>query len=80
MDSPLTLNGQVGFYQVSKGCLFLDKGRLAIVASDGISAFDHILPRAIPGKGQMLMILLITFYKPQNTLFLIGAMLYPINQ
>ncbi|MEM9987717.1 MAG: phosphoribosylaminoimidazolesuccinocarboxamide synthase [Bacteroidota bacterium] len=27
---------------------------LVIVASDRISAFDHILPRAIPGKGQVL--------------------------
>jgi len=28
--------------------------RLAIVATDRISAFDHILPRAIPFKGQVL--------------------------
>ena len=27
---------------------------LVIVASDRISAFDHILPRAIPYKGQVL--------------------------
>ena len=27
---------------------------LVIIASDRISAFDHILPRAIPGKGQVL--------------------------
>ena len=51
MDSPLTLNGQVGFYQGKvRDVYFLDKGRLAIVASDRISAFDHILPRAIPGR------------------------------
>ena len=55
MGLPLTLNGQVGFYQGKvRDVYFLDKGRLAIVASDRISAFDHILPRAIPGKGQML--------------------------
>ena len=27
---------------------------MVIIASDRISAFDHILPRAIPGKGQVL--------------------------
>lgn len=30
------------------------KDRLVMVASDRISAFDHILPRAIPYKGQVL--------------------------
>jgi len=30
------------------------KDKLVIVASDRISAFDHILPRAIPYKGQIL--------------------------
>lgn len=55
MNSPLTINGQVAFYQGKvRDVYFLEKGRLAIVASDRISAFDHILPRAIPGKGQML--------------------------
>lgn len=32
---------------------FVD-GKVVIVASDRISAFDHILPRAIPYKGQIL--------------------------
>lgn len=32
----------------------LDDGRLVMVASDRISAFDHILPRTIPYKGQVL--------------------------
>jgi phosphoribosylaminoimidazole-succinocarboxamide synthase len=55
MNSSLALNGQVAFYQGKvRDVYFLDGGRLAIVASDRISAFDHILPRAIPGKGQML--------------------------
>ncbi|HAB89620.1 MAG TPA: phosphoribosylaminoimidazolesuccinocarboxamide synthase [Bacteroidetes bacterium] len=55
MNLSLALNGQVAFYQGKvRDVYFLDGGRLAIVASDRISAFDHILPRAIPGKGQML--------------------------
>lgn len=32
----------------------LDDGLLVMVASDRISAFDHILPRTIPHKGQVL--------------------------
>lgn len=32
----------------------IDEEFLVIVASDRISAFDHILPRAIPFKGQVL--------------------------
>ncbi len=31
-----------------------DSGNLLIVASDRISAFDHILPTQIPGKGELL--------------------------
>ena len=55
MNSPLTLDGQVAFYQGKvRDVYFLEEGHLAIVASDRISAFDHILPRPIPGKGQML--------------------------
>lgn len=33
---------------------FLPNNRLVMVASDRISAFDHILPKAIPFKGQVL--------------------------
>ena len=29
-------------------------GRLLIVSSDRISAFDYVLPSLIPGKGQVL--------------------------
>jgi phosphoribosylaminoimidazole-succinocarboxamide synthase len=32
----------------------LSDGRLLMIATDRISAFDHILPRAIPFKGQVL--------------------------
>lgn len=55
MNSPLTIDGQIDFYEGKvRDVYYLDQGRIAIVASDRISAFDHILPRPIPGKGQML--------------------------
>lgn len=34
--------------------VYFHKDRLIMVASDRISAFDHVLPRAIPHKGQVL--------------------------
>jgi phosphoribosylaminoimidazole-succinocarboxamide synthase len=33
-----------------------DDQHLLIVASDRISAFDHVLPNPIPGKGRILIL------------------------
>ena len=41
----------------------LSDGRLIMVASDRISAFDHILPRPIPFKGQVLNQVATYFFK-----------------
>jgi len=47
--------GQVGTYRGKVRDVYnLGEEYLIIVASDRISAFDHILPRPIPGKGQVL--------------------------
>lgn len=48
------LPGQTAFYQGKVRDVYTLKDRLIMVASDRISAFDHILPRAIPYKGQVL--------------------------
>ena len=32
----------------------IDKGHLLIVSTDRVSAFDHIFPNGIPGKGIIL--------------------------
>ncbi len=46
--------GQTGFYRGKvKDVCFLGE-RIVVIASDRISAFDHILPRTIPYKGQVL--------------------------
>ena len=48
LDLPLYTRGKVrDVYQV-------DPGMLLIVATDRLSAFDHVLPTAIPGKGRVL--------------------------
>lgn len=52
-----SLPGQTGFYKGKvRDVYFLDDMMVA-VATDRISAFDHILPRPIPYKGQVLNLL-----------------------
>lgn len=46
--------GQTGFYRGKVRDVYAFDGYLLMVASDRISAFDVILPRAIPFKGQVL--------------------------
>ena len=46
--------GQTNIYQGKVRDVYTIGDRLVIVASDRISAFDHILPRPIPFKGQVL--------------------------
>lgn len=50
-----TFPGQTNVYHGKVRDVYtLNDGRLVMVASDRISAFDHILPKAIPYKGQVL--------------------------
>ena len=46
--------GQVGFYKGKVRDVYMFDQELVVVASDRISAFDVVLPRAIPFKGQVL--------------------------
>lgn len=48
------LPGQTAYYKGKVRDVYTVGERLVMVASDRISAFDHILPRAIPYKGQVL--------------------------
>jgi phosphoribosylaminoimidazole-succinocarboxamide synthase len=49
------LPNQTAFYRGKVRDVYtLADGRLVMVASDRISAFDHVLPRPIPFKGQVL--------------------------
>ncbi|MGB3546251.1 MAG: phosphoribosylaminoimidazolesuccinocarboxamide synthase [Saprospiraceae bacterium] len=53
-ETNFTLPGQTAFYRGKVRDVYTIGNRLLMVASDRISAFDHILPRAIPHKGQVL--------------------------
>ena len=46
--------GQTAFYKGKVRDVYTVGDKLIMVATDRISAFDHILPRAIPFKGQVL--------------------------
>jgi phosphoribosylaminoimidazole-succinocarboxamide synthase len=46
--------GQTAFYRGKVRDVYTVGDKLIMVATDRISAFDHILPRAIPFKGQVL--------------------------
>ena len=54
-DQRLKFDGETAFYRGKvRDVHTLNDGRLLMVASDRISAFDVVLPRAIPFKGQVL--------------------------
>ncbi|MCS6820040.1 MAG: phosphoribosylaminoimidazolesuccinocarboxamide synthase [Chitinophagales bacterium] len=56
-QSNFNLPGQKGFYRGKVRDVYYFEDTLVVVATDRISAFDHILPRAIPYKGQVLNLL-----------------------
>jgi len=54
-QSEFQLPGQTNFYRGKVRDVYtIGKDQLVMVVSDRISAFDHILPKAIPFKGQVL--------------------------
>ncbi len=53
-QTDFTLPGQTKFYRGKVRDVYSLGERLVMVASDRISSFDHVLPRSIPYKGQVL--------------------------
>lgn len=53
-ETKFSLPGQTAFYRGKVRDVYSVGNRLVMVASDRISAFDHILPRPIPFKGAVL--------------------------
>lgn len=54
LDTRFQLPGQSDFYRGKVRDVYTVGDKLVMVASDRISAFDYILPRPIPYKGQVL--------------------------
>jgi phosphoribosylaminoimidazole-succinocarboxamide synthase len=53
-ETNFSFEGQTGFYKGKVRDVYYFGDKLAIIATDRISAFDVVLPRAIPFKGQVL--------------------------
>jgi len=53
-DTDFNFPGQTGVYHGKVRDVYFVNDKLIAVASDRISAFDHILPKPIPYKGQVL--------------------------
>ncbi|HEX8060502.1 MAG TPA: phosphoribosylaminoimidazolesuccinocarboxamide synthase [Cyclobacteriaceae bacterium] len=53
-ETNFKFNGQTGFYRGKVRDVYYFGDTMAMVASDRISAFDVVLPRAIPDKGRVL--------------------------
>ena len=53
-ETQLSLPGQTGFYRGKVRDVYYVDDLMVAVATDRISAFDYILPRPIPYKGQVL--------------------------
>ena len=53
-ETNFSLPGQTGFYKGKVRDVYYVDDIMVAVATDRISAFDHILPRPIPHKGQVL--------------------------
>jgi len=53
-ETNFQLPGQTAFYRGKVRDVYTLDDRLVMVATDRISAFDHVLPRAIPYKGAIL--------------------------
>ena len=53
-ETNFKFKGQTGFYRGKVRDVYYFGDKMAMVASDRISAFDVVLPRAIPDKGRVL--------------------------
>jgi phosphoribosylaminoimidazole-succinocarboxamide synthase len=62
-ETTFSFPGQTGFYRGKVREVYTIGNQLVMVATDRISAFDHILPRPIPWKGQVLNLLAAHFLK-----------------
>jgi len=54
IETDFNLPGQTRFYRGKVRDVYTVGDQLVMVASDRISSFDHVLPRPIPNKGQVL--------------------------
>ncbi|WMJ73773.1 phosphoribosylaminoimidazolesuccinocarboxamide synthase [Cytophagaceae bacterium ABcell3] len=62
-ETSFSFPGQTGFYKGKVRDVYFFNDKIAVVVTDRISAFDVVLPRAIPYKGQVLNQIALKFLK-----------------
>ena len=62
-ETHFSFPNQIGFYKGKVRDVYIFEDQLIVVASDRISAFDVVLPRPIPFKGQVLNQIAASFLK-----------------
>ncbi len=67
-ETHFTFPEQVGFYKGKVRDVYIFEDQLVVVASDRISAFDVVLPRPIPFKGQVLNQIAASFLKATSSI------------
>ncbi|MCZ8134545.1 MAG: phosphoribosylaminoimidazolesuccinocarboxamide synthase, partial [Algoriphagus sp.] len=67
-ETHFTFPEQVGFYKGKVRDVYIFEDQLVVVASDRISAFDVVLPRPIPFKGQVLNQIAASFLKATSAI------------
>ena len=67
-ETKFTFPGQTGFYKGKVRDVYFFKDKIAAVVTDRISAFDVVLPEAIPFKGQVLNKIAAKFLKASSSL------------
>ena len=79
-ETKFNLPGQTKFYKGKVRDVYtINNETLVMVASDRISAFDHVLPEGIPYKGQVLSQIAANFLMRLQILYQIGWKLLQIQ-
>ena len=77
-DAKFEFKGQIKFYRGKvRDVYYLKDDYIVMVVSDRISAFDHVMPRGIPYKGQILNQIAIEMMKKHQNMFQIGLFTVP---
>lgn len=63
LQTNFSFPGQTGFYRGKVRDVYQIGDQIVMVASDRISAFDHVLPKPIPHKGQVLNLIAAHFLR-----------------
>ncbi|KXK23380.1 MAG: phosphoribosylaminoimidazole-succinocarboxamide synthase [Bacteroidetes bacterium OLB12] len=76
-ETHFNFKGQTGFYRGKVRDVYYFGDTMAMVATDRISAFDVILPEAIPDKGRVLNQIAAKTWRQPSTWYPTGLLARP---